>query len=113
MAAENTMFLQESMDDMSQALLVAHNSSNILIFTSFKVCTHNRIPSRVTCRRTLGESAHRITERIKDHNGTDDTSHVLEHSTEKSQKNANTVDFKIIDKNFHNNKQKQKITEAL
>ena len=51
----------------------------------------------------MGKSAHRITERIKDHNGRDDTSHVLKHSIEKSHPNVNTIDFKIID-NFHNNK---------
>ena len=55
-----------------------------------------------------------ITERIKDHNGRDHTSHVLKHSIEKSHKNVNTVDFKkIIDKNFHNNKRKRKTAEAL
>ena len=45
--------------------------------------------------------------------GRDPTSHVLKHRTEKSHKNVNTIDFKIIDKNFHNNKRKRKIAEAL
>ena len=60
-----------------------------------------------------GESARRITERIKDHNGRDHTSQVWNHSIEKSHKNVDTIDFKIIDKNFHNNKRKRKIAEAL
>ena len=65
----------------------------------------------------VGESAHRITERIKDrhdHSGRDHTSHVLKHSIEKSYNNVKTViDFKAIDKNFQNNKRKRKIAEAL
>ena len=54
----------------------------------------------------VGESASQITEKIKDHNdnGRDHSSHILKHSIEKSHKNVNTIDFKNIDKNFHNNK---------
>ena len=59
------------------------------------------------------ESARRITERIKDHNGRDHTSQVWNDSIEKSHKNINTIDFKISDKNFHNNKRKRKIAKAL
>ena len=47
------------------------------------------------------------------YNGRDYTSHVLKHSIEKSHKNVNTVGFKIICENFHNNKRKRKIAEAL
>ena len=59
----------------------------------------------------MGESARRKTERIKHHNGRDHTSHVLKYSIEKSHKNVNTIDF--FHKNFHNNKWKQTIAEAL
>ena len=61
----------------------------------------------------VGEGAFQIVERITDHNGKDHTSHVLKHSIERSHKNVNTTDFKIVDKNFDNNKGIQKITEAL
>ena len=61
----------------------------------------------------VGESDCRIIERIKDHNGRDDTSHVLKHSIEKLYQNVNTINFKIINKNFHDNKRKQKIVKAL
>ena len=47
---------------------------------------------------------------MKDHNSRDHTSQVWNHSI---RKNVNTIDFKIIDKNFHNNKRKRKIAEAL
>ena len=50
---------------------------------------------------------------MKHHSGRDPTSHVLKHSIEKSHKNVNTIDFKIIDKNFDNNKRKRKSAEAL
>ena len=61
----------------------------------------------------MGESARQIRERIKDHNGRDHTAQVCNCSIEKSRKNVNTIDLKIIDKNFHNNKRKRKIAEAL
>ena len=61
----------------------------------------------------VGESDCRIIERIKDHNDRDHTSNVFKHSIEKSHKNVNTIDLKIIDKNFHSNKRKQKIVKAL
>ena len=41
------------------------------------------------------------------------TCQVRNHSKEKSHKNVNAIDFKIIDKNFRNNKRKRKIAEAL
>ena len=45
----------------------------------------------------VGESACQIAERIKDHNGRNHTLQVWSHSIEKSHKNVNTIDFKIID----------------
>ena len=74
---------------------------------------HAKCPEPTCIDDYVGESARRITERIKDHNGRDHTSQVWNHSIEKSHKNVNTIDFKIIDKNFHNNKRKRKIAEAL
>ena len=46
----------------------------------------------------------KLTEKIKNHKGRDHTSHFLKYSIDKSHKNVNTIYFKIIDKNFHNNK---------
>ena len=53
------------------------------------------------------------TEGIKDHSGRDHTLKVWNHSIERFHKNVNTTDFKIIKNNFHNNKRKRKIAEAL
>ena len=61
----------------------------------------------------MGESARQITERIEDHNGRSHTSQVWNHSIELSHKIVNTIDFKIIDKTFHNNKRKRKNAEVL
>ena len=69
----------------------------------------NECPELTCINNYVGESARRIREKIKDHNGRDHTSH----SIEKLHKNVNTIDFKIIDKNFHNNKRKRKIAETL
>ena len=74
---------------------------------------HTKCPEPVCFDNYVGESARWLTERIKDHNGRDHTSHVLKHSIEKLHKNVNTIDFKIIEKNFYYNKQKHKIAKAL
>ena len=65
---------------------------------------HAKCPEPTCINDYAGESARRITARIKDHNGRDHTSQVWNHSIEKSHKNVNTIDFKTIDKNFYNNK---------
>ena len=61
----------------------------------------------------VGESVRRLIETIKDHTNSVHTSHVLKHSIKKSHKSVNNIGFKIIDNNFHNNKRKRKIAEAL
>ena len=59
----------------------------------------------------VGESARRITERIKDHNGRDHISQVWNHSIQKSHKNLNTIYFKIIDKIFILIKENRKLAK--
>ena len=68
-----------------------------------------KCPEPICIDDYVGENARRI----KDHDGRDHTSHVLKHSIEKSYKDVNTIDFKIIDKNFHNSTRKRKIAEAI
>ena len=74
---------------------------------------HAKCPEPTCIDDYVGESARRIREKIKDHNGRDHTSQVWNHSIEKPNKNVNTIDFKIIDKNLHNNKRKRKTAETL
>ena len=65
---------------------------------------HTKCPEPTCIDNYVRESARQITERTKYHNGRDHSSHVLKHSIEKSHKNVNTIDFKIIDQIFHTNK---------
>ena len=60
-----------------------------------------------------GESAHRISERIIDHNGRDQNFHLFEHGCCKNYLNTSKTDFKIISSGFSNNYYKQKIAKAL
>ena len=78
---------------------------------NYDLIYHGKCPEPTCIDDYVGESARRITERIKDHNSRDHTSQVCNHSIEKSHKNVNTLDFKIIDKNFHNNKRKRKLSK--
>ena len=61
---------------------------------------HVKCLGRTCIDNHMGESARRITVRIKYHDGRDHRSQVSNHSIERLHKNASTVDFKIIDKNF-------------
>ena len=61
----------------------------------------------------IRESARRIIERIKDHGGRDIKSHVSKHSSEKEHVEVTQEDFKIICRNFENNRLKRNIAEAL
>ena len=64
-----------------------------------------------TCENSyIGETARRIQERIKDHNGRDHKSHMLKHSIEKHHDNVTQENFKIIAKNF---KKKQMQTKNI
>ena len=60
----------------------------------------------------IGESGCRISERIIDHNGRDQKSHIFKHSSEKCCKNFHTNSFKIIGNGFKNSF-KRKVSEAL
>ena len=62
---------------------------------------------------SIGESARRIIERVKDHGGRDTKSLVLKYSGEKEHLEVIQEDFKIIGSNFKNNRLKRKIAEAL
>ena len=59
---------------------------------------NSKCPEPTCIGDNVGESARRITETTKDYNGRDIAS--MDHSIEKSHKNVNTTDLKIIDKNI-------------
>ena len=67
-----------------------------------------------TCEdKYISETARRIHENIKDQNGRHHKSHMLKHSIEEHNENVTRENFKIIAKNFKNNKWKQKISKSL
>ena len=61
----------------------------------------------------LGETGRRIIERAADHCRKDKQSHLLKHALISNHPVVDLKDLKIIDKNYHGNKYKRKISEAL
>ena len=60
----------------------------------------------------IGESGHRISERIIYHNGRDQKSHIFKHSSGKCYQYFHSNSFKIIGNGFKNNTFKRKVSEA-
>ena len=56
-----------------------------------------------------GETARRLSERVLDHNGRDDKSHLIKHAIEKCNKYSKREYFNIIDKSYRNNTFKRKV----
>ena len=100
-------------------------------FTGSKLSTHFQIKDKMefehnhdvvylgTCPENncsdnyVDESAHRISERIIDHDGRDLNSHLFKYSCIKNHPNTSKTDFKIISSGFKNNYCRRKIAEAL
>ena len=61
----------------------------------------------------LGETRRRIIERIADLCGKDKQSDLLKHALISNHPDVDLKDRKVIDKNYHGNKYKRKISEAL
>lgn len=74
---------------------------------------HVECPEESCSDGYIGESDRRVTERVKDHNGTGKSSHMLWHSIEKNHTEVTVNDFKMIGRNYRNNIRKQKVMEAL
>ena len=73
---------------------------------------HVKCPEELCTDDYIGESGRRVIERVKDHNGRDKSSHMLRHSIEKNHAKVTANDFKVIERNYRNNVQKQ-VAEAL
>ena len=61
----------------------------------------------------IGESARRVTGRVKDHCGRDTKSYILKQSSEKEHAEVTLEYFKIMGSHFKNNRLKRKMAEAL
>ena len=67
-----------------------------------------------TCSETcLGKTARRLNERIMEHAGKDNKSHILKHTLQSGHPSVSPNEFKILQKGYNNNKVKRKISEAL
>ena len=60
----------------------------------------------------IGEIAQCLKERVKDHNGHDNSSHLIKHCTESGHNPVFHGNFRILDKGY-NNTFKRKVAEAL
>ena len=61
----------------------------------------------------IGEIGRRSSERIIEHSGLDDKSHLYEHAEKTGHKNVNIDHFEILSNGYKNNKFKRKLAEAL
>ena len=61
----------------------------------------------------IGEIERRFSERIIDHPGRDDKSHLYEHAEKTGHENVNIDHFEILSNGYKNNKFKRKLAEAL
>ena len=68
----------------------------------------------LNCDETyIGEIGRRFSERIIDHSGRDDKSHLYEHAEKTGHGNVNIDHFEILSNGYRNNKFKRKLAEAL
>ena len=81
---------------------------------------HNRnIVYHGTCPETdcpenyIGETAKRISEKVKDHTGKDISFHLCKHRLESGHEVLDVTNYSIIEKGYQNNTRKRKIAEAL
>ena len=61
----------------------------------------------------IGETARRLNERIKEHSGRDNKSHMYKHTLDTGHPAVSQSDFKVLGQGYRNRKYKRKISEAL
>ena len=67
-----------------------------------------------TCNETYnGETGRRLVERVDEHRGKDNNSHVYQHSVNSNLVLVTLDDFTILNSGYKNNKVEKKISEAL
>ena len=74
---------------------------------------HGICPETDCSENYIGETAWRISERVKDHAGKDVHSHLFKHAVESGHKVLDVTNYSIIGKGYGNNIKKRKIAEAL
>ena len=61
----------------------------------------------------VGEYARRLYERVKEHNGRDNSSHLVKHAGETGNLPVDTANFEVIGSGYRNNARRSIIAEAL
>ena len=74
---------------------------------------HGICPETDCSENYIGETARRISERVKDHAGKDVHSHLFKHAVESGHKVLDVTNYSIIGKGYGNNIKRRKIAEAL
>ena len=74
---------------------------------------HVKCPEESCTDDYIGKSGRRVIERVKDHSGRDQSSHILRNSIEKNHTEVTVNDFKVIGRNYKSNVRKRKVAEAL
>ena len=77
------------------------------------VICHGKCPAENCVDDYIGETAHRVNERVVDHTGKDANSHLLKHSIESGHKPLEALDYKIIGTGYCKNTMRRKLSEAL
>ena len=120
----------KSLRNTLKSVIPANNTCKI-IYTGTKLASKFNIKDKISkehkhdliykaqcpdlnCDETyIGEIGRRFSERIIDHSGRDDKSHLYEHAEKTGHENVNIDHFEILSNGYKNNKFKRKLAEAL
>ena len=75
--------------------------------------TKPNVPILNVMKHISGEIGRRLSERIIDHSGRGDKSHLYEHAEKTGHENVNIDHFEILLNDYKNNKFKRKLVETL
>ena len=120
----------KSLRNTLKSVIPANNTCKI-IYTGTKLASKFNIKDKISkkhkhdliykaqcpdlnCDETyIGEIERRFSERIIDHSGCDDKSHLYEHAENTGHENVNIDHFEILSNGYRNNKFKRNLAEAL
>ena len=120
----------KSLQNTSKSVMPANNTCKI-IYTRTKLASKFNIKDEISkkhkhdliykaqypdlnCDTTyVGEIGRRFSERVINHSGCDDKSHLYEHAENTGHENVNIHHFEILSNGYKNNKFKRKLAESL
>ena len=72
-----------------------------------------KYPEKTSSENYVGETARRVNERLLEHAGKDKKSNMLPHTLQSGHPSVLLNEFKILGKDFNDNRVKRKISETL